>query len=270
MKGILKIWCIFLLVSCNEEPIEWELNTHQPDLLVVEGMLTNERKAHEVKISRPVSNPGEIPEPVEGALVAIVEGTNATQLAETSPGIYHTGPNFRAVFGRVYFLVFLYEGRQYSAGSYLVPVRPLNELRYHRVQGYPNLYELQLRETVDASMVDIWLDWSHLPASQGLPADQTQARIVYYTVKSIDVNKMFKPDKEVVFFPAGTRVVRRKYSMNSFQEDFIRTMMAETEWRGGLFDVQPGNVQTNLSEGAVGYFSVSTVVADSSVITPLQ
>ncbi|KKK52813.1 hypothetical protein LCGC14_3101150, partial [marine sediment metagenome] len=29
-------------------------------------------------------------------------------------------------------------------------------------------------------------------------------------------------------------------------------------------------VQTNLKGGAVGYFSVSTVVADSSIITPRQ
>jgi hypothetical protein len=46
--------------------------------------------------------------------------------------------------------------------------------------------------------------------------------------------------------------------------------MAETEWRGGLFDVQPGNVRTNLSEGAVGYFSVSAVVADTNLILPLN
>ena len=38
-----------LLWSCGEEPIEWELQTGQSDLLVVEGVITNERKAHEVK-----------------------------------------------------------------------------------------------------------------------------------------------------------------------------------------------------------------------------
>ena len=79
---------------------------------------------------------------------------------------------------------------------------------------------------------------------------------------------MFRPDKQDVYFPVGTKVVRRKYSMNQFQEDFVRTLMAETEWRGGLFDVQPGNVQTNLSEGAVGYFSVSQALTDSTIITP--
>ena len=94
----------------------------------------------------------------------------------------------------------------------------------------------------------------------------TSARAV--ASKSIDVNKIFRPAKERIPFPVGTRVYRRQYSMNPWQEDFVRTLMAETEWRGGLFDVQPGNVRTNLSEGAVGYFSVSQVVADTTIITP--
>ncbi|MFC2098142.1 DUF4249 family protein [Bacteroidota bacterium] len=266
---ILLLAILSLLLSCNEEPIDWELDTHRPDLLVVEAVLTNERKAHEVKISRPVADPSDVPEPVEGAAIAIFDGTNATLLSESSPGIYHTVPSFRAVYNKLYYLVIYNDGREYSAASFLVPVRRLDPLQYKRVQGQQNWYELVLHETQDASMVEIWLDWSHLPAFRGQPAEATQARIVYYTVKSIDVNQWFKPGKERVFFPAGTRVVRRKYSMNQYQEDFVRTMMAETEWRGGLFDVQPGNVRTNLTQGAVGYFSVSTVVADSSVITPL-
>lgn len=267
---MLLIIALTVLISCGEEAIEWELETSQSDLLVIEGVITNERKAHEVKITRPVTDPMDTPEPVTRAVVVIFDRTKTRLLSETSPGIYHTEPTFRAVHNKLYRLYILHRGLEYEASSFLVPVRRLNPLRYHRVQGQLNLYELELRETPDASMIDILLDWSHLPGFQGLPADETQARIVYYTVNSIDVNKMFKPDKERVFFPAGTRVYRRKYSMNEFHEDFVRTLMSETEWRGGFFDVQPGNVRTNLSEGAVGYFSVSTIVADTSIIIPLK
>lgn len=260
----------FLTSACNEEPIEWELELRQPDLLVVEGVLTNERKMHEVKLSRPVTDPSEIPEPVTDATIAIYDGNNATFLTEYQPGLYRTQPFVRAVFNRPYYLYILHDGKEYSAASYLVRVQPMDQLQYRRVDGFENWYELALRESPDASMVEILLDWSHLPAFRDLPADSTNARIVYYTVNSIDVNKMFKPDKQRVVFPVGTKVWRRKYSMNRFQEDFVRTLMAETEWRGGLFDVQPGNVKTNLSEGAVGYFSVSQVVADSTIITPIS
>ena len=152
----------------------------------------------------------------------------------------------------------------------MVPVTPLDPLRYRQIEGTQNFFELDLSETDDPSMVEINMDWSHLQAFAGAPAEETHARIVYYTVKSIDVNKLFKPSKERVIFPAGTFVYRKKYSLSAPQEEFVRTLMAETEWRGGAFDVQPGNVQTNLSEGAIGYFSASTVVADTSLIVPLK
>jgi len=267
---ILLVTAQLILFSCNEEAIEWDLNTYRPDLLVVEGMITNEQKPHIVRITRPVADPSDTPEPVSRAVVAIFDGSRASLLSETSPGIYQTEPRFRAVSNRLYTLYILHNGIEYRASSYMVKVNQLTPLRYHQVEDQPNRYELDLHETADASMLEIWLDWSHLPAFQDLPSEETRARIVYYTVKSIDVNEMFRPAKERIFFPQGTRVYRRKYSMNRYQEEFVRTLMAETEWRGGYFDVQPGNVKTNLSDGAAGYFSVSTVVADSTVITPLK
>jgi hypothetical protein len=267
---ILLLAAQLVMLSCNEEAIEWDLKTYIPDLLVVEGMITNEPASHDIKITRPVADPSDTPEPVSKAVVAIFDGSRASLLSEISPGIYQTGPRFRAVSNRLYTLYILHDGIEYHASSHMVKVNRLTPLRYHRVEDQPNRYELDLHETQDASMLEIWLDWSHLPAFQDLPPEETRARIVYYTVKSIDVNKMFKPAKERIFFPQGTIVYRRKYSMNKYQEDFVRTLLAETEWRGGYFDVQPGNVQTNLSDGAVGYFSVSTVVSDTTVITPLD
>jgi len=42
-------------------------------------------------------------------------------------------------------------------------------------------------------------------------------------------------------------------------------MLLETEWRGGLFDVAHGNLETNLSQGAFGFFAVSTVIRDTII-----
>ena len=210
------------------------------------------------------------PEPVSGALVAIIAGDKATVLHERQPGRYLTDTTVRAVYNKLYTLYIFYQDREYYGSSYMVRVGQMDSLRYHQIPGREFWYELNLRETDRPSMVDIRLDWGHLVGFRNLPKEQTRARIVYYTVKSIDVNKIFRPAKERVPFPVGTRVYRRQYSMNEYQEDFVRTLMAETEWRGGLFDVQPGNVLTNLSEGAVGYFSVSAVVADTNLILPLN
>ena len=259
-----------LLLSCGEEQIPWDLETDLSRVIVVEGIITNEPKAHQVKITRPMQEPNGDPEMVSGALVSIFEGENSVRLREREPGIYETGPNARAVFGKVYTLYIYYQGNEFFANSWMVPVTPLGPLKYRQIEGAQYFYELELSETNDPSMVEINLDWSHLEAFTNAPAEETHARIVYYTVKSVDVNKIFKPSKERVIFPAGTLVYRKKHSLSPPHEDFVRTLMAETEWRGGSFDVQPGNVQTNLSEGAIGYFSASTVVADTSLILPLR
>lgn len=269
---LLTVIMLILLMSC-EEKIDWSLETNEPKVIVIEGILTNERKAHEVRISRPMADVNGTPQPVSGALVAIYEidrdgNYKAHLLREIQRGRYLTDTTLRAVYGKLYSLYILYQGQEYHGESYMVPVDPLETLSYHNISGEEFWYELNFSETEHPSMLDIKLSWGHLPGFRNLPPEQTRAHIIYYTVKSIDVNKIFKPAKERVPFPVGTRVYRRQYSMNQYQEDFVRTLMAETEWRGGLFDVQPGNVRTNLSEGAVGYFSVSQVVADSTIILP--
>ncbi len=270
-RGILSTLTMLLFSwSCGEEYINWDLETSETSVLVVEGIITNEARRHEVKISRPMTDPNADPEMVSGALVAIFENESSIRLREREPGVYTTGPNAHAVFGKLYTLFIYYQGEDFYASTWMVPVSPLDPLSYHRIEGQEYFYELELSETKDPSMVEIDLDWSHLQAYSGFPDEETHARIIYYTVKSIDVNKLFRPSRERVVFPAGTRVYRKKYSMSPAQEEFVRTLMAETEWRGGVFDVQPGNVETNLSEGAIGYFSASAVVADTSIILPLH
>jgi hypothetical protein len=247
ISSLLLVILPMLFLSC-EEKIDWSLDTNVPKVIVVEGLLTDERKAHEVRISEPMADPNSTPQPVSGALVVISETgqvvNRAYRLREVQPGQYLTDSMVRAVYGRLYTLHILYEGQDYWGDSYMVPVDELDTLKYQKVPGKELWYELIFRETPNPSMVEIDLNWGHLIGFRNLPPEQTQAKIIYYTVKSIDVNKIFKPAKERVPFPVRTRVTRKQYSMNQSQEEFVRTLMAETEWRGGLFDVQPGTVRT--------------------------
>jgi hypothetical protein len=92
------------------------------------------------------------------------------------------------------------------------------------------------------------------------------SRVVFYDLKTVDVHEAFKPDQEVVYFPRNSIVIRRKYSVSPRYKGFLRSMLSETRWRGGAFDVQRENVSTNLSAGAVGFFAVCSVVADTTVV----
>jgi hypothetical protein len=63
-----------------------------------------------------------------------------------------------------------------------------------------------------------------------------------------------------------TKIIRTKYAVSPAYREFLRSMLSETEWHGGIFDVQPAPVGTNLSDGAIGFFAVTTIVSDTIVI----
>ena len=87
-----------------------------------------------------------------------------------------------------------------------------------------------------------------------------------YTLSTIDVNQLFKPAVENLSFPAGAMVIRTKYSLSPDHERFLRSLLSETDWRGGWFDVMHGNLHTNLNNGAVGFFAACSVVQDTTYI----
>jgi hypothetical protein len=145
-------------------------------------------------------------------------------------------------------------------------VSPFQFMRPYRVQDDPPLYEIHIADSDGPAIVRLELDWSHVPGYESLPDEETHALIYHYTLGTIDVNRLFPPDREHVRFPPGTIVYREKESVNGLYEEFLRGMLSETDWRGGVFDVLPGNARTNLSEGAIGYFTASEVIRDTVVI----
>ncbi len=257
---------LLLLMAC-EEPTNWDLDTQATNLVVVEAQITNERKSHLVKLSRTVADLNTQPEPVSGAIVAVgTEGVIAFFVEfPAGSGMYYSD-TVQAVVGKVYQLYINHEGKEYSAATQMVPVTPLKPLSYRLANENEGLYELNYQDSNEPSKKEYWISWGHIPEYQDQSLTETLARTYHYTLESIDVNQLFKPDKERILFPAGTYVLRKKYSLSEDQQAFYRTFLSETQWRGSPFDVQKGNVITNLSEGAIGYFSVSTVVSDTTVI----
>ena len=47
----------------------------------------------------------------------------------------------------------------------------------------------------EPSKIEYWISWGHLPEYQGQSLTETLARTYHYTLESIDVNQLFKPDK---------------------------------------------------------------------------
>jgi hypothetical protein len=263
MKGTKLFVAIFvLLFSACEDAIDVSDKTATIDVIVVDGILTNENINHRITLMHTYRAQNQDPSPLTGATVKVSEGDNAVQLIEfpKGSGDYYT-PKVRAVTGKVYTLQIIYEGKEYLAEDSSVPVEPLRKIRFKKTD---NRFSIVAEKSGDnANFVTYDLDWEQTPSCNGLHV--CKGRIVNYDLKTIDVNEFFKPAGEEFDFPENTIVIRKKYSVSEAYKTFLRAMLSETEWRGGIFDVQRENVVTNLNNGAVGFFAVSTVVSDTTI-----
>ncbi len=72
-----------------------------------------------------------------------------------------------------------------------------------------SLYRLIYHESPDASMMEVYYDWSATPdycAKYGA----CEASEVYYTLDNIDAEKIFAPDRQVISFPKDTQDNQKK------------------------------------------------------------
>ncbi len=182
------------------------------------------------------------------------------------PGVYLTDRGFAGEVDKGYQLRISYGDKRINAVAFMRAVEPFPNMRLQRVQDHPPLYEAYINDQNGPSVIRMELDWSHVRGYDTLPDQENHALIYHYTLSTVDVNRIFSPDREHVYFPPGTIVYREKESVSRAYEEFLRGMLSETDWRGGVFDVLPGNARTNLSEGAVGFFTAADVIRDTLVI----
>jgi hypothetical protein len=265
---ILLLVCILgMTFACTDE-IGWDLKYQEMDLIVVEGKITDEAKPHEVILTKPLYEMNGNPEPVSGLVIEITDGRSIHPLHEdrSRPGTYLTSSEFAGEVGSGYQLRIHQGENLITAISYLREVTPFQFMRTYLVQTNPPLYEVHITDSDEPAIVRLELDWSHVPGYDTLSHEENHALIYHYTLGTIDVNRMFPPDREAVRFPPGTIVFREKESVNGQYEEFLRGMVSENDFRGGVFDVLPGNARTNLTEGAIGYFTATQVIRDTLVI----
>ena len=267
IKKLTILFFILILLASCEEQFEWPLSNNDDDLLVVEAVLTNENKNHLIKLSKTYKEQNLQPEVISGAFIAILTDTDTTLARENPPGsgLYYTD-SMQAVIDKLYLLAIQYNNKPYYAFAVQPAGEVLAPISYRSVSD--SLYTLNFDDPTSniANYIKYDIDWQ----SVGNCAESIdcQAKQIYYDLKNIDVNEQFKPEQEIVNFPAGTVIIRKKYSVSARYREYLRGMLSETSWRGGIFDAFPANAATNLSEGAVGFFAVSTVVMDTTVILP--
>jgi hypothetical protein len=175
-----------------------------------------------------------------------------------------------ARFSNNYSLLIYYRERFYSAQAYMVPGKIFAELTYKKNEDndlYYIDYVASAFEAEDPAMWEILIDWSLVPGYESIDPDECKKKLLFYTLPTLDVSQVFAPLVEQVYFPAGTIITERRYSLTTEHAAYIRTLLLETSWQGGVFPSDPANVITNLSDGAVGFFGICAVNSISLTVT---
>jgi hypothetical protein len=250
-----------MLVSC-EEKTTWDLQSSEI-VGVADCILTNELRTQELRLYRSSEKLNELPAGISGAVVEINDGRQTVNFVEddTEKGKYVSAIPFRATVGIIYRLTISLGGKADTAFAEMTGITPLESID---IAPKDSFYRFIYHESQDASMMEVYYDWSATPdfcVRYGF----CEASEVYYTLDNIDAEKVFAPDRQVITFPEKTRIIRRKYSLTPAHQQFIRALLLETEWRGGLFDAEQGNVPTNFGHGLRGWFAACTVEIDTSV-----
>ena len=273
MKKLLFIFFIMMALAGCVKKTDWTLQGNTPGYVVVDGIITDERKPQSIRLSLTVSELNASPLPVSGADVLISNEDSAWQLTENpgDPGLYLTDSTFIAFPGKTYTLIIYSENRVYSAKTSMIPGSVFNELQYVK-EGNNDLYRIDYVasafSSTDPAMWEVLIDWSMVPGFENADSSACHARMLFYTLPTLDVSEIFAPEMEKILFPAGTIITERRYSLTPGHAEFIRELMLETNWTGGLFSLANSNVMTNLSDGAIGYFGACSVTSLSLTVTP--
>ena len=256
---------LLILTSC-EEKIDWNFNNDNYNFIIVDGIITNKRKFHIIKITKPTKNLNDSSQAVSEAIVSVSDGNTIYYFTEEPKltGIYKPDTTFIGVINKIYTLNIKYQDKEFTAQAQMQPVTPLEPLIYS-LDSVKNLFHITYIVSdfnpYESAMYEINIHWSHLPEYQDSSFTATHAKIYCYTLSTLDINQIFKPAKEIIYFPKGAIIEETKYSLTTEHAKFIRSLLYETEWSGGYFDTEHGNIYTNLSEGAFGFFGACTVTS---------
>lgn len=250
------------LISC-EELTDKNFSNTPTTKLVVDALITNKDGESYVKLSLPTSNPNDVPQAVSGALIVVTDGTNNEIIAEDElhPGLYKPEAGKIGVSGKVYMIYIQSGDYTDSAYTYILPVTPLGEFKTQADEPNPGYYFISGENSDNSSMIR----YTIIPPGCN-QSDSCRIEFSEFKLSSFDIPQIFSPKKDDTSFPIGSKVIRKKYSINPEYESYIRAMLSETEWRGGLFDVQAGNPKGNFGENTLGFFAGCSLVMDTVII----
>ena len=258
---------LLVLTGCTKE-IDLELDNDEFQRLVVEAWLTDEEKAHEVRLTLTSDYfENEAPSPAEGATVSITDGNETYFLQELDPGRYFTEENMSGKAGHTYTLNIDFDGKNYEAISTLEAAPPIDTLTFIEEEDTEeddefNEYTILLHTTEPEGKGDHYY-WKSFPMSA--PDDPTRTFWEIAEDEFVDGNLIGGAEIMYVEARPGETFKFEQYRITEEAFDFFLAIQFETIYKGGLYDTPPANIPSNVNNGAVGFFVTAGVVRSEVV-----
>ena len=267
---------IIPLVSCTER-VDITLEEAGEPRLVVFSEITNDQKAHEVKLGKSAPYFSNHPaETVSGATITISDGLRTVRLSEAKnrPGIYLTPGNFSGRVGRTYRLDISgvdvnNDGinEDYFAETEMKPAADIQAVQVvytRRWKGWNvGIYCREPETTTDYYLFKIYKNgelYTDSISEYWIMEDR------FYNGNEINglVVQYFDEEKgETV--TKGDTVTLEMGGITKPYYDYIEGISTETGEKIPLFSGPSANLKGNISNGALGFFAVMEVTRQSVV-----
>jgi hypothetical protein len=271
-KLILILSAAFLFTAC-ERIVEVEIPNADPKL-VIESQITTVNDFWRVRLT--LSQPYFDQDSADGLSSAVVtiSGTNGSfvSLFHQDTGMFVSADSQRCMVGETYTLTIVYNGVTYVAAEQTPDANPIDTIASYYLpdnNGFITKGYYVFIQGVEASPEpgDYYLFKAYrndtLKDDFGPLLDDDQFGSVSYLNQNFDIFNIVqelalgKTPRPFPFVVEPTDTIRvEQYAVNQKYYQFLVDLNAQQSRSGSPFDSPPSNLNNNISNGALGYFSV--------------
>ena len=266
MKAILTFLSFIILFTSCEDIIEIDLNYMEPKL-IIEGVLNDSDNPCIIKLSKTTDYFNQKANPaVSDAVITLTDNAGKiTKFNEIEPGTY-SGESLMAKSNINYTLTVLSEGNEYSANA-IIPQKVNIDSLTCKFNPKSIIYEVGYVVSCYFSDPPEYRNYYRVKTYN--INDRTKAKNSkdIYNDDLINGNHVEWPWSYEVFQQSDTVVVEL-YTLDVQTYDYYKTLFQISGGSEMMSLSTPANPNTNISNGALGYFGAYTVSRDTIIISP--
>ncbi|NJO87920.1 MAG: DUF4249 domain-containing protein [Chloroflexia bacterium] len=253
-----------ILSSC-EKVIDYELNTTTPKL-VIEANLTNDSDYSVVTLSKSKNfTDNNTFEAVSNALVIITDNAgNADTLKETQPGTYKP-LNMVGVPGRAYYLTVKTDDEVYTAESQMPQIVNIDSISFNSINRFGEITIFPAPHYQDPANEKNYYRFLEYVDGERSTSIFISNDLLY---DGQYVNQSLRSFSDDLKIEPGKKVEIVMMTIDSNVYDYFNSLSQISSGGGPNQTGTPANPITNITGGALGYFSACTIQRKSTIYNP--